>query len=158
MPTAEEMLDQAARGGNRAFANDFRDNPPTYPETIEELKDAGLEGLSDASNLLPLPGAALAKGVGKLVGAGVKCVRKGAQAAKAANAARKAAQAAGKIAGKIPGSCFVAGTQVATPDGVRPIELLRVGDRVLTTDSHAEVTEIDRHAWRKVTLRMPNPD
>jgi hypothetical protein len=34
-------------------------------------------------------------------------------------------------------SCFAAGTLVATLDGPRPIETLRIGDRVLAQDSHS---------------------
>ncbi len=36
-------------------------------------------------------------------------------------------------------TCFVAGTMIETPDGPRPVEDLRVGDRVLTVDAGAQV-------------------
>ena len=53
--------------------------------------------------------------------------------------------------------CFVAGTEIETESGGRKIELLRVGERVLTTDGDSS-TEVDPATWRKVTLRMPNPE
>lgn len=57
----------------------------------------------------------------------------------------------------IGGVCFVAGTPVATDDGPRAIETLRVGERVLTTDGDP-ATGIDPATWRKVALRMPSPE
>ncbi len=59
---------------------------------------------------------------------------------------------------KIPGSCFIAGTLVATSEGQQPIEHLQVGDRVLTNDQQAEVTEVNPATWRKIRLRMRNPE
>ena len=60
------------------------------------------------------------------------------------------------------GICFTAGTKISTPDGQENFEDLRVGDRVRTTDTSESKpegwTEVDPHTWRKVTLRMPNPD
>jgi hypothetical protein len=35
---------------------------------------------------------------------------------------------------KLPGECFVAGTLIATADGERPIEEIKVGDKVYATD------------------------
>ncbi len=57
------------------------------------------------------------------------------------------------------GICFVAGTLVSTADGQKVIESLKLGDRVLTTDtkSQSESTEVDPKTWRKITLKMPNP-
>jgi hypothetical protein len=49
------------------------------------------------------------------------------------------------------GSCFVAGTPVATPDGERPIEQLEVGDEVLVWDFRqacqlpSTVSKVERH-------------
>ena len=57
----------------------------------------------------------------------------------------------------IPGVCFVAGTDIETEVGGRKIESLRVGERVLTTDGDS-CSEVDPASWRKVTLRMPNPE
>jgi hypothetical protein len=59
--------------------------------------------------------------------------------------------------GGIPGACFVAGTAIETQSGARPIESLRVGERVLTTDGDSS-SEVDPLTWRKITLKMPNPE
>jgi len=59
---------------------------------------------------------------------------------------------------RIPGVCFVAGTAIATATGAQLIQALQVGDRVLTNDQNAENTEVDPATWRKITLRMPNPE
>ncbi|MCW1916972.1 Hint domain-containing protein [Luteolibacter sp. GHJ8] len=56
-----------------------------------------------------------------------------------------------------PGSCFVAGTPIQTEEGGKPIESLWVGDRVLTTDGSSS-TSIEPANWRKIRLRMPNPE
>jgi RHS repeat-associated protein len=50
------------------------------------------------------------------------------------------------------GQCFVTGTLVDTPDGLVPIESLRVGDRVVAHDAcvDAEITD----AWRVLSLRL----
>jgi hypothetical protein len=50
------------------------------------------------------------------------------------------------------GQCFVTGTLVDTPDGLVPIESLRVGDRVVAHDAcvDAEITD----AWRILSLRL----
>jgi RHS repeat-associated protein len=57
------------------------------------------------------------------------------------------------------GSCFTAGTLVATPAGKQAIESLRVGDRVNTNDDDGSgATGIDPATWRDVRLHMPNPD
>jgi hypothetical protein len=49
--------------------------------------------------------------------------------------------------------CFVAGTQIATPAGTRPIETLRLGDIVLAYDEHA-----GRVVPRPVTATFVHPD
>jgi RHS repeat-associated protein len=51
--------------------------------------------------------------------------------------------------------CFTAGTLVQTPDGAKPIETLKLGDRVLTTDSDNTETAVDS-TWRVVTLHLLN--
>ena len=51
--------------------------------------------------------------------------------------------------------CFVEGTPVATADGKRPIEDIRVGDRV-TTLSGASTRGYEGSAW-VVSMTMPNP-
>jgi hypothetical protein len=57
------------------------------------------------------------------------------------------------------GSCFTAGTVVATSTGEVPIESLRVGDRVTTALMSTESrTAVDPQTWRLVRLEMPNPD
>jgi RHS repeat-associated protein len=60
--------------------------------------------------------------------------------------------------GGVKGLCFIAGTTIATASGGVPIESLKVGDRVLTSDRDAATTEIDPAMWRKITLRMSNPE
>jgi RHS repeat-associated protein len=74
---------------------------------------------------------------------------------------RAAGEAGGELAGKAPGSpcrtsCFVAGTAVVTPDGSSSIELLEVGDRVLTPFTGEQASEIDA-SWRLVVLTMAGP-
>jgi hypothetical protein len=71
--------------------------------------------------------------------------------------------AAGGRGFKPTGICFTAGTLVLRADGMRPIEQLRVGQRVLTTDSPTGAsgrarTAIEATSWRLVRLAMPNPD
>lgn len=56
------------------------------------------------------------------------------------------------------GVCFVAGTPIATGDGPRAIETLQVGDRVLTSDPCANGTDVEPATWRRITLRMLNPE
>ncbi|MCC6130260.1 MAG: DUF2380 domain-containing protein, partial [Acidobacteria bacterium] len=58
------------------------------------------------------------------------------------------------------GVCFSAGTLVLAPGGYVPIEVLRVGDRVLTTDGAGENDQsfVEEAAWERLSLRMPNPD
>ncbi len=73
-------------------------------------------------------------------------------------AARKPSVAAAPTpSAPIGGVCFVEGTPVATDDGPRAIETLRVGERVLTTDGDSS-TEVDPATWRTVALRMPSPE
>ena len=66
------------------------------------------------------------------------------------------------------GGCFTAGTLISTVEGMRPIEELRPGDRVLSTnpDSQDEATgsnadsesdtAVDPETWKQVTLSMVN--
>ncbi len=61
-------------------------------------------------------------------------------------------------AAEATGFCFVAGTLVSTPEGDEPIEALRVGDRVLTSEDDGGTTAIDPATWADVRLHMPNPD
>jgi RHS repeat-associated protein len=81
-------------------------------------------------------------------------------------AAQKAVKEVGKrvvkkngddVGKKIAGACFVAGTKIATSNGSRDIESLRVGERVLTTSGES-TTEVDPSTWSKITLQMPNPE
>ena len=77
----------------------------------------------------------------------------------AASRASKAARGAGQGAA-VPGACFLAGTLVAVASGFVEIDQLRVGDRVLTTDSVESLAEDDLmvSSWRHVVLTMPNPE
>jgi hypothetical protein len=52
-----------------------------------------------------------------------------------------------------PDSCFAAGTPIATPSGMRPIEELRLGDLVLAYDEHAA-----RVVARPITATFVHPD
>src|SRR5690242_19223880 len=47
--------------------------------------------------------------------------------------------------------CFVAGTLVATPDGERPIEEIRAGDRVLTRDERSGEVTVRRAIATSIT-------
>lgn len=51
--------------------------------------------------------------------------------------------------------CFTAGTRILTPDGERPIELLRAGDRVMTQDHSAQPV---RFIARRTLRFPPAPD
>lgn len=55
-------------------------------------------------------------------------------------------------------SCFTSGTPVAVAGGFKPIEEIRVGDRVESTDGTSDLTEIDEATWKHVVVRMPSPD
>lgn len=100
---------------------------------------------------------------GILSGAGVL---KAIKAFKAAKAAGKFAKGAEEIAEIIPeqkipfGGCFVAGTMILTAHAELPIETLKVGDRVLASDSANATswTEVDPATWRKIDLRLVNPE
>src|SRR5262249_42682458 len=50
-------------------------------------------------------------------------------------------------------ACFVAGTEVATPDGPQPIESLQPGDRVLSRDPRS-----GELAWRAVEQTFVTPE
>jgi YD repeat-containing protein len=57
------------------------------------------------------------------------------------------------------GICFAAGTLVDTPNGEEPIESLKVGDRVRTSDDDGSgSTSVDPTTWRDIRLHMQNPD
>ena len=53
----------------------------------------------------------------------------------------------------VSASCFVAGTPVITKSGTRPIEKLRIGDRVLSQD--VETGELGFRVVQRTTLRPP---
>jgi Pretoxin HINT domain/Hint domain len=50
--------------------------------------------------------------------------------------------------------CFVAGTEITTAHGEKPIESLQLGDRVLTPSGDCS-TEVDPATWKKITLQLP---
>jgi RHS repeat-associated protein len=54
-------------------------------------------------------------------------------------------------------SCFTAGTQVATPSGLQPIEAIRAGDRVRSFDEALCTEPIDPSSCREVTVEMTDP-
>jgi len=58
--------------------------------------------------------------------------------------------------------CVAAETLISTPDGLRPIEELKVGDRVTATNINTDVadgeTTVDEVNWHLLKLRMSNPD
>src|SRR5438552_10502552 len=91
---------------------------------------------------------------------GARAVAEGADVALTADAMPVAAADEAVAADEVAttGFCFVAGTVVATPEGEQPIEALRVGDRVHTSDDDSSgATSIEPASWRDVRLRMPNP-
>ncbi|CAG0981676.1 hypothetical protein PLCT2_01945 [Planctomycetaceae bacterium] len=55
-------------------------------------------------------------------------------------------------------TCFTSGTLVAVAGGFKPIEDIRVGNRVESTDGTHDLTEIDEATWKHVVVRMDNPD
>jgi RHS repeat-associated protein len=100
----------------------------------------------------------LAAGAGGLLRAGGASEAFAGAAGDSSAAARIGAMTDEGIAGGV-GICFVGGTLVATPNGERPIETLRVGDRVRTSDDDGRgTTSIEPAAWRDVHVKMPNPD
>jgi len=64
---------------------------------------------------------------------------------------------ASALTGKRPAGCFVAGSLICIASGLAPIETIKAGDRVLTTDD-SNASEIDPRTWRLVTLSMPKRD
>lgn len=59
----------------------------------------------------------------------------------------------------MPFGCFVAGTPVLSAEGERPIEALRVGERVLTPQSKDDDgTAVVPETWRKVGLEVAHED
>jgi RHS repeat-associated protein len=54
---------------------------------------------------------------------------------------------------KVGTGCFVAGTLVETIDGPKPIETVKVGDRVLSRNAHATGAV----EWRRVIRTLPKP-
>lgn len=65
----------------------------------------------------------------------------------------------------LPGFCFAEGTEVLAEDGFVPIETIRVGDRVITSDTDTDNSpgapeahrsaRVDSGTWRLVELLMP---
>ena len=101
--------------------------------------------------------------VGKAVGAAkilkdvvTKAVKKaGTAAEKAAIRAEAESVAKGSSEG-----CFTAGTLVGTATGLKVIESINVGDRVLTKtitdDAQPSQTDVDPTSWRQITLKLFN--
>ncbi|MCI0635188.1 MAG: hypothetical protein L0206_14950, partial [Actinobacteria bacterium] len=55
--------------------------------------------------------------------------------------------------------CFTAGTLILTPQGLRPIEEVEVGQRVTADEHEAEwPTAVDPEQWVLLRLSLPNPD
>ncbi len=57
--------------------------------------------------------------------------------------------------------CLAGGTPISTPAGVKPIDELRVGDRVAATlisGIPEETDSLDARQWHLLKLRVPNPD
>ncbi len=56
--------------------------------------------------------------------------------------------------------CFVAGTLITVAQGDVAIEEIEVGDRVLTSEVGEQVssTKVDPKTWRKITLRVIDPE
>lgn len=79
-----------------------------------------------------------------------------------AGTARTAINLAGSLRNQdaLKKTCFMAGTPVATPAGLRPIESLRIGERVWSAPPAQQdsSTRVDPPSWRRIRLRMPNPE
>ncbi len=105
--------------------------------TMAMLSELGMKGANMALE------AAVARGLGTALEADI-------------NAARAAARE--MVEEGCVGNCFMAGTLVATAEGARPIESLKVGDRVLSGDQQTGSTAVDEASWRKIVLTMANPD
>ena len=103
-----------------------------------------------------------------MVGGGAAKILRGMdKAADAIKAGEKAAANVAEAARKGPGCCFVAGTLVMTETGLRPIETIEVGDKVLARDETTGETALkpvtqlirrhDRIIW-KLTLASTGDD
>jgi len=72
-----------------------------------------------------------------------------------------AGEVLGRFGRKCRGGCLAEGTEVATSDGPRKIEEIRVGDRVAQTSTGStetsDDTDVDPPNWRKLVLRL-HPD
>ncbi|MDX2043933.1 MAG: RHS repeat-associated core domain-containing protein [Acidobacteriota bacterium] len=124
-------------------------------QAVDKLAQGDYAGAA-SSALGAAPGA-------KLLRAGVRAVDKltdGARVLDKLNDTRKQGTAI-KAAGNACGLCFTAGTEVSTPDGLKKIEDIRVGDRVTTTGINKDRpdgwTAVDPKQWRVVKLLMPDP-
>jgi RecA/RadA recombinase len=53
----------------------------------------------------------------------------------------------------VSGGCLVAGTKIVTEKGLKSVEEIKVGEKVLTSDGFHEVT----HTWNPDTLEFGNP-
>jgi len=91
---------------------------------------------------------AVSAGFGSAISKGSKALPEARQAAQAA--AKREAQAARTLT---PCMCFPAGTLIATEDGDRPIEDVRVGDRVLSRDPESGEIALRSVLW----LKAPEP-
>ena len=56
------------------------------------------------------------------------------------------------------GLCFVDGSPVHVAQGTKPIEEIRVGQRVLSRGGTSDNTAVNEQTWRLVEVRMANPD
>lgn len=112
-----------------------------------------------------LGGIAVVASVVPIVGDGVAKVLRGAD--KVADAARAGEKAAARAADAAKTCCFAAGTLVMTEEGLRPIESIAVGDKVLARDEttgetgYKPVTQLirrhDRTIWN-LTLASTGDD
>lgn len=54
----------------------------------------------------------------------------------------------------VSGGCVVEGTKIQTPDGLKNVEDIKVGDKVITLNGDMDVT----HVWNPDTLEEGNPE